>query len=164
VPGRPLTITQVLALLVAAPPRLVTLTAGIAPDQLRATPARDAWSANDVLAHLRACSDVWGGCIATILAEDTPTLRAVNPTTWIETTNYRDLDFRPSLRAFAAQRAKLLMVLDALPPDGWARTATGTGGGSARLRSVLDYAQRLARHERSHLRQIGRIAATLKRS
>jgi hypothetical protein len=25
------------------------------------------WSAVEVLAHLRACGDVWGGCIARIL-------------------------------------------------------------------------------------------------
>jgi hypothetical protein len=37
------------------------------PAELLATPGPDEWSANDVLAHLRACSDVWGGHIAAIL-------------------------------------------------------------------------------------------------
>ena len=52
------------------------------------------WSATEILAHLRSCADVWGDCIAAILAEDRPTLRAINPTTWIDRTNYRETDVR----------------------------------------------------------------------
>jgi hypothetical protein len=105
VPSRSLTIEQVLSLLAETPPRLEALTAGLAPAQLQSAPNDDEWSATDVLAHLRACADVWGGCIATIIAEDRPTLRAVNPRTWIKQTDYRELAFQPSLRAFAARRA-----------------------------------------------------------
>ena len=56
-------------------------------------------------------------------------MRAVNPRTWITQTDYLELEFRPSLRAFAVQRAALLAVLEALPPDGWSRAATVTGAG-----------------------------------
>ncbi len=80
-PSRSLTIEQILTLLTETPRRIAALTAGLAPAQLHATPNHGEWSANDVLAHLRACADVWGKCIAAILAQDTPTLRAVNPTT-----------------------------------------------------------------------------------
>jgi hypothetical protein len=161
VPSTPLTIEQVLALLVATPPRLAALTADLSPVQLRTAPADGEWSANEVLAHLRACADVWGGCIATILAEDMPRLRGVNPRAWIKKTNYRDLDFRPSLRAFAMQRAELLAVLESLPPEGWSRAAMVTDMvGKVFERTVLDYAQRLARHERTHLKQIERLVST----
>lgn len=153
----PLTIEQVLSLLAATPPRLAALTADLPPAQLHTSPNADEWSANDVLAHLRACADVWGTCIATMLTEDGPTLRAVNPTTWIKQTNYRDLDFQPSLCAFAAQRAELLTVLEPLPPDSWSRAATVTGAGKVLVLTVLDYARRLARHERPHLKQVERI-------
>ncbi|MGH2501364.1 MAG: DinB family protein, partial [Ktedonobacterales bacterium] len=85
---RVLTIEQTLTLLAATPTRLAALTAGLTPAQLRTPPSPDEWSANDVLAHLRACADVRGGPIATILAEDTPTIRAVNPLTWIQQTDY----------------------------------------------------------------------------
>ena len=156
-PSRSLTIEQVLSLLAETPPRLEALTAGLAPAQLRSTPSDDAWSANDVLAHLRACADVWGGCIATIIAEERPTLRAVNPRTWIKQSDYLDLEFQPSLRAFAAQRTELVAVLAALPPDGWSRAATVTGAGKALERSVLSYARWLAEHERPHVKQIARL-------
>jgi hypothetical protein len=159
--SRALTVEQALALLEATPPRLAALTDGVTPAQLRAAPAPDEWSANDVLAHLRACADMWGKYIMAMLAEDRPTLRAVNPRTWIEQTNYRELDFRPSLRAFTSQRSELLTVLKPLPAEGWSRSAIVTGAGKPLALTVLSYAQRLARHERPHVKQIERIVTTL---
>ncbi len=100
-PGRSLTIEQVLTLLTQTPPRITALTAGLVPAQLHAPPSPDEWSANDVLAHLRACADVWGNCIEAMIAQDTPTLRAVNPQAWIKKTDYLEQEFQPSLRAFA---------------------------------------------------------------
>lgn len=161
-PSGSLTPEQVLRLLAATPPRLAALTAGLAPAHLRTAPSRDEWSANEVLAHLRACADVWGNCIATILDQDTPTLRAVNPRTWIERTDYRAQDFKPLLGALAAQRADLLAVLEPLPPEGWSRAATVTGAGKPLTLTVLSYAQRLARHERPHVKQIERIVTTMR--
>src|SRR5688572_6412361 len=136
-----LTVDQVVVMLAATPTRLGALTAGLEPAQLRTSPGPGEWSANDVLAHLRSCADMWGMCIAAILAEDHPTLRAVNPRAWIKQTDYPDLEFRPSLDAFAAQRAELLAVLAPLPPDGWSRSATVKGAGAVLERTVLIYAQ-----------------------
>ena len=160
-PSRSLTIEQVLSLLAETPPRLEALIAGLAPAQLQTAPSDDEWSANDVLAHLRACADVWGGCIAAIIAEERPTLRAVNPRTWITLTDYLDLAFRPSLRAYATQRARLLTLLEALPPEGWSRAATVTGAGKTLERTVLSYARWLAEHERPHVKQIARLVTSM---
>ncbi len=157
-PEKPLPIEQVLTLLAQTPPRIAALTADLAPAQLRTAPNQGEWSANDVLAHLRACADVWGDCIAAILAE-MPALRAVNPRTWIKQTDYLDLEFRPSLQAFATQRAGLLAVLEPLPREAWSRAATVSGAGKALERTVHFYAQWLATHERPHVKQIARIAS-----
>ena len=156
-----LTIEQVLTLLAEAPPRIAALTTGLTPAQLHAAPNPDEWSANDVLAHLRACADVWGNNIMAMLAEDTPTIRAVNPRTWIRKTDYLELKFQPSLRAFTAQRTELLQVLEPLKPKDWSRAATVTGAGKPLVQTVLSYADRLARHERPHLKQIKRIVNTM---
>jgi hypothetical protein len=157
-----LTVDQVLALLRESPRRIAALTAELTPAQLRTPPEPNSWSANDALAHLRSCADVWGDCIKVILAEDRPTLRAVNPRTWIKRTNYRELAFQPSLQAFLAQRDALLAVLEALPPEAWSRAAIVKGAGRTLERSVLFYAQWLAEHERSHVKQIGHIAEALR--
>lgn len=156
-----LTPSQVLTLLAETPPRIAALCAGLAPEELQMRPTPDEWSANDVLAHLRACADVWGNCIVAMLAQDRPVLRAVNPRTWIKKTNYLELAFRPSLRVFATQRADLLAVLVPLPPEGWSRAATVTGAGKVLERTVLFYVQWLARHERQHVKQVERIVNTM---
>ncbi len=162
-PSKLLTTEQVLTLLAATPQRIVALTADLSPAQLHTPPTDDGWSLNDVLAHLRACADVWGNCIVTIIAGDTPTLRAINPRTWIKQTNYLDLEFAPSLRSFITQRADLLAALEPLSPEGWLRVATVRGAGKVLERTVLFYGQWLAVHERQHVKQIERIANMMHR-
>jgi hypothetical protein len=159
---RNLSHAQILTLLTATPPRIAELTECLAPDQYLEAPNRGEWSANEVLAHLRSCADVWGSCIAEIISEDGPTLRAVNPRTWIKKTDYREQEFQHSLQAFTAQRADLLAVLEPLAPAGWFRSATVTGAGKPLVRTVFFYAQWLAIHERPHIKQIERIAHTMR--
>jgi hypothetical protein len=161
VPNNSLTIERVLNLLEETPRRITALTASLAPAQLHAKPNRDEWSVNDVLAHLRACADVWGKCMQAMIAEDSPTFRALNPLTWINKTDYLGLEFRPSLHSFTAQRADLLAVLEPLPREGWSRTATVTGAGKVLERTVLFYGRWLAGHERTHVKQIDRIVNTM---
>ena len=144
-------------MLAATPAHLADLTAGLPPAQLLAPPEPGAWSARDVLAHLRACADMWGKAIVQILSADRPTIKAVNPRTWIKQTDYREQQFEPSLQAFTAQRSELLAVLQPLALEAWSRMATVTGAGKPRQRTVYTYAQWLANHERSHLMQMERI-------
>ena len=106
-PNHAFTSEQALTLLTATPMRLAELTANRTPAQLRTPPPLNEWSTNDVLAHLRSCADMWGAAIAVILAQDKPTFRAINPTTWIKQTNYPDLDSVDAQRRLAG-RAKSL--------------------------------------------------------
>ena len=163
----PRSIEQILILLAAAPARLAhltggDLTAGLPPARWLASPEPGEWSARDVLAHLRACADMWGKAILVILSEDAPTIKAVNPTTWIKQTDYRQQEFQPSLQAYTAQRAALLAVLQPLAPAAWSRMALVTGAGKPIQRSVYTYAQWLANHELTHLKQVDRIVNALR--
>ncbi len=153
------TIEQILTMLAQAPPRITALTAGCHPGQLLTAPAPGEWSANEVLAHIRACADVWGGCIKEIITHDRSVVRAVNPRTWIKSTDYLEMEFHPSLQAYTEQRSKLVVVLQALTPADWSRSASVTGAGAPLERTAFFYAQWLARHERPHLKQIARIVA-----
>ena len=159
---RPLPIEQMLTMLSEMPARIAALTSGLAPDKLRAAPNPGEWSANEVLAHLRSCADVWGNYIATIVAEDRPTIRAVNPTTWIKRTDYREQEFCPSFDAFARQRTGLVTFLEGLAPEAWSREAIVTGAGKPRVRTVHSYGEWLANHEWSHVKQIERIANAMR--
>ncbi len=158
----PRTIEQIQTMLADTPARIASLTEGLSPEQLVAPPQSGEWSARDVLAHLRACADMWGKYIVVILNQDRPTFKAVNPTTWIKQTDYREQQFQPSLQAFTAQRAELLAVLEPLAPEDWSREATVTGAGKPRLRTVHTYGEWLANHERSHIKQFERIVSAMK--
>ena len=121
-----MTVPQVLEQLRATPKRLREITTGVPPETLRTPPAPDEWSANDVLADLRPCSDRWG-TLRLDRHRDHPQLRATNPVVWITKTDYPDLEFAPSLRAFVRQRKALLTVLDRLEYEDWLQTGTLVG-------------------------------------
>jgi hypothetical protein len=97
-PRRSPAAAQVIRLLEENPRRIASLTAGLTPIQLRTPPSPDGWSANEVLAHLRSCADVWGGYIKKILDQDRPKIRAVSPRGWINRTDYREQEFESSWR------------------------------------------------------------------
>jgi len=156
-----LPVETILSLLEFTPRHLAELTANASPQQLCREPAAGEWSAGQVLAHLRACADVWGErYMLPILRQEHPTLKALNPRTWILSTNYLQMDFQPSLLAFSDQRARLLKVLSALNPQDWQRGNTLIGAGSPLQQTLHQHADRMARHDRTHLKQ---IEQTLKR-
>ena len=156
------TTDTILTLLADSPRRIAEVTEGLTPEQLGRRIGQDTWSIIDILAHLRACSDRWGGDIVTILAKDNPTIRAISPRTWMRETNSPDLKFRPSFESFGAQRAELLTTLASLSPEQWARSATVLRGGRSLERTVWDLAEQLANHERGHVEQINQVVDALR--
>ena len=157
-----LTIEQVLTLLAEAPRRIEAVTAGLARAPLHAAPNEDEWSANDVLAHLRSCADVWGRSIVTMVREDHPTVRAISPRTWIHGTDYPDCAFGSSFEAYSRQREELLALLEGLSPEEWVRGGTFTGAGRLLERTVLSEATAIAVHEWPHVKQIERVVNSMR--
>ena len=156
--GKPLNIEQILTILAVTPPQISSLTTGLEPDQLHIPPVPGEWSARDVLAHLRACGDVWGKHIMMILTEEKPTIRGINPRVWIKKTDYLEQEFQLSFQVFTRQRSELLSVLGALPHEAWFRTGVVIDTvGKQFERDVLHYADNLARQERSYVRQMEQI-------
>ena len=154
-------VERALTLLTDTPREIASLTRDLTKKRLHAKPDEDTWSANDILAHLRACADVWGKSILAMIAQDHPTLRYVSPRTWIRKTNYLEIDFHASLGAFTKQRADLLKTMEALAPAGWSRGATFTGTVKGREGTVLSYAMRMADHECVHLEQLDTVLKRL---
>ena len=150
----PAEIETLLKLLSQSPRRISAASKALEDSRLYFRPDDKSWSANDVLAHLRACADVWGKSIMAMIAQDHPTLRYVSPRTWIRKTDYPDLEFRPSLDAFTRQRRELLKSLKTLELAGWARGATFTATTTGREETVLSYVQRMALHENKHCGQV----------
>ncbi len=161
-PHPSLSTDEILDVLRQTPARVATSTDGYSTAQLRAIPPEGGWSVNEVLAHLRACADVWGSCIETILAQDHPTIRAINPRAWIKRTDYPQQEFTPSLEAFTAQRTRLMTILERLTVAQWSRSATMTHSGAPIERTLQSFAWRMAVHERAHVKQIERIVRSLR--
>ena len=149
-------IRAVLTLLSETPKEIDRIAQGLDEQQLHRQPEVDAWSAQDIVAHLRACAEVWGRSIDRMLTEDHPTIRYVSPRAWIKKTDYLQQDFRDTLRRFSEQRAVLVTRLRKLTSSGWTRGATFTGTTSGRDGTVLSYATRIAGHEVRHLDQLRR--------
>jgi hypothetical protein len=156
--ARLMTIDAVMATLTTTVPRITELSTGLTPARLNAAPEADAWSINDVLAHLRACHDVLGGNVLRILAEDRPAWKGMNPRTWQKKTDYHEWEFVPAFEAFAGQRAALLAVLEPLPREVWQRYAVVKVPPAKTYEyTALYYADWMAGHERAHLKHIRRL-------
>jgi hypothetical protein len=145
---------HLLELLAATPRRLASISRSLDDERLSFKPDQTAWSANDILAHLRACAEVWGKSILAMIAQDHPTLRYVSPRTWMRKTNYPEQDFHASLHAFTQQRIELLTALKALNPADWARGATFTATTRGREQTILSYVRRITDHEHEHAQQL----------
>src|SRR5262245_36139133 len=144
-------IQPVLTTLSQTPNAIARIARGCSVRQLHRKPGPDAWSAREIVAHLRACADVWGRSIERMVAEDHPTIRYVSPRGWIRKTDYLEQSFRESLRAFSDHRAALVGTLRELGAIDWSRRATFTGTTLGRHATVLSYARRIADHEVQHL-------------
>jgi hypothetical protein len=149
-------IEATLKTLADTPGQIARIARGCSFQQLQRKPSPDAWSARDIVAHLRACAEVWGRSIARMITEDHPTIRYVSPRSWIKKTDYLDQGFAESLRQFSEGRACLLHTLGALKADAWSRGAAFTGTTLGREATVLSYAKRIAEHESGHVDQLRR--------
>lgn len=150
---------RVLELLASTPGQIARLVRGCPIALLERAPAPEAWSARDIVAHLRACADVWGGGIERMLAEDHPTIRYVSPRGWMRKSGYLQVSLDTSLRAFTQTRASLVETLETLTVTQWGRGAKVTGTTAGATATVLGYATRMAEHEVGHLAQIHRALA-----
>ena len=83
-------------------------------------------------------------------------MRYVSPRGWIKKTDYLQLSFHETLRAFSQERVVLVRTLSKLSASGWARGATFSATTLGRKATVLSYATRIADHEVRHLDQLRR--------
>ena len=154
----PDSIQEYLKLLGKTVRQITSITKQVDESRLQAKPGRDEWSINDILAHLRSCADVWGDQIDKMIAKDKQKLPSAHPRQWIKRTNYCELPFQESFRAFKAQRRKLLKVLKELSFEDWSCRATIIG----RDHTIFTHVRRMALHEDTHCEQIAAILKKLR--
>jgi DinB family protein len=135
------------------PRRIKALTQNVDEARLQFKADQKTWSANEILAHLRSCADVWGDSIETMLAEVNPRIPYRHPRQWIKKTNYLELPFHESFQAFEVRRKKLLQVLKSLSFKDWSHGGTIQG----KEHTVFTQARRMATHENIHCEEIAEL-------
>jgi len=147
--------SRILELLTHAPLRVEKATRGAQTTRLCLRSDVEPWSVSDILAHLRACADVWGGSIIAMIMRDNPTMPYVSPRTWMKKPMYVEQEFNAALESFAKERQKLVKALAELDETGWLRRASFSGvSDRQRDQPVVSYADRIVNHEQPHLDQI----------
>lgn len=146
----PAEIQKYLILLEETPHRISSATQSEDKAHLQYRPDRKSWSVNDILAHLRACADLWTHSIYAMLAENEPAFSDINERKWAKVARYAELPFAESFQAFTFQRQNLLRVLKELPFESWERSAIIF----ERRHTVFTQTRRMGKHESEHVRQI----------
>lgn len=146
----PSEVQKYLRIISETPERIGPLIKGLEEDRLQARANAKSWSANDILAHMRSCADLWTHSIYAMLAEKEPSFTDINERKWAKVTRYGELPFHTSFQAFSLQRENLVRVLTDLPFDLWERSALIF----ERRHTVFTQTRRMAKHETEHLEQI----------
>ena len=155
----PAEIAKYLALLEEFPRTVTAWTTRLSEDQLRWSPGKKDWSIVEVVAHLRACAEIWSFSIYAMLTEDKPALPLLDERRWAKAARYATFEFHPSFQIFCLQRGELLVVLKALDFESWVRSANIEG----RNHTVFSQSRRMALHETEHLEQIQALLEGLPR-
>jgi hypothetical protein len=146
-------IEKYLRILSGTPQQIAQVAKGLDEARLQFKSDRKSWSANDILAHLRSCADLWTHSIYAMLAENEPVYSDINERKWAKVTRYDESPFVESLQVFSLQRENLLRVLKALPLVSWERPAIIF----ERKHTVFTQTRRMAKHEQEHVEQIASV-------
>jgi DinB superfamily len=122
--------------------------------RLRAAPADDAWSAAEILAHLRATDDILAFRAFMILARDNPPMPSFDERRWAEIAGYTWANFHASLEAFRLRRAELADMLRRASSADWERVGAHQERGPITL---LDVIEGVVEHEEEHCQQLEAI-------
>src|SRR5512143_687594 len=87
-----------LGILAKTPQQIAEAVKNVGEARLQFKADAKSWSANDILAHLRSCSDLWTHSIYAMLAENEPEFSDINERKWARVTRYTDLPFSKSLQ------------------------------------------------------------------
>jgi hypothetical protein len=146
---------RAIELLKQGPLRIKKATQYVQTAQLHVRTNEEPWSVDDLLIHLRACSDVWGETIMVMLTEDNPSQRYQSPRTFMKKPKYQNGEFAIALDSYTHERQKLVEVLTDLDPAGWSRPGTYTGvTAHHQHQTVWSLVNRIIDHEQPHLDQI----------
>ena len=144
-------IDELLYRLSDVPLRVARAVEGYSGAELRAISEAGAWSAVDILAHMRASNAIVAPRAYVLLTRDNPALAAYDERHWAEVARYIESDFRSSLALYALSRAELVNMLRHIGLEDWQRVGQHEEKGPV---SLLDVITSLVAHEEEHCAQL----------
>jgi hypothetical protein len=148
------TVADRLARLERTPSDLARLVRGHTDTVLSRRPGPDAWSAKEVVCHLRDAEEHLSGWIRMILAMDDPVLVTTGTADrWAEERQYGRHHVGAAWDAFGRRRDETLDLLRGLPDEAWRRAGRHERRGRM---TVDDIVALMAWHDDNHLDQVKR--------
>jgi len=138
-----------------APERLAALAGRCPAGEIARKPAPDAFSAREVIHHLRDIEiEGHGARLVRMLEETEPFLPAVNGDQLAIERRYNDRPHEPALEEFRQARARAVTRLSSMTPEEWRRGGTLDGVGPIRVEALV---QIWRTHDREHLEEMARL-------
>lgn len=127
-------------------------------DVLTRRPAEGAWSATEIVCHLRDVEEFYRDRVEFILTNAEPVLIVLDPDRWADERQYRRHDIVRAHAAFTDWRRETLAVLDSLGVEQWERAGLHRLRGRLTVRHIV---HGWAKHDDGHLDQLRRALAGL---
>lgn len=147
----PLPPDRALEALEAAPDVILSLIRRLTDDQMARQPKPGEWSIREVLVHLLMAQELLAGRVTKMLAEDSPSLKAMNA--W-NIDELAQTGAREIFDNFRVSREKTVAELKAAAPLGWWREGDHEEFGTV---TVLQQASYFAKHDHNHVTQIRQV-------
>jgi hypothetical protein len=134
-------------------------TTGAAGAMLDFQPGENKWGVRTIVCHLADTEMVLGMRLRQIIAEDNPTLPAIDQDLWAERLDYSKRKLSQAIESFRRTRAENYELLKDLPEATFARTGQHSKRGAITL---LDLLRIFAEHAEKHVQQIQAARAAFK--
>jgi hypothetical protein len=143
------------------PELLAVVLTGVFGDEEDFAPAAGKWSIRQIVAHVADVELVAAHRYRQLIAEETPTLVAMNQDAWAANLDYARRKPKQSLETFRRLRAENYHLLHALPEAAFERAGNHTERGRVTLHNLLEG---YAAHAESHARHLQEIRDIYKRT
>lgn len=124
---------------------------GLSDEEMHRRPQPDAWSALEVLCHLRDYAEEEARRVRRLVEEDSPALETYDEQAWARDRGYQRQDVAPVHDGLRSAWTGLAALLTGLSDGEWERAGSHPDLGEVTVRSR---AERQVRHARLHLEQL----------
>lgn len=135
----------------AGPAALRTALAGMTAEQIDAAPIPGKWSTRQVVCHIADTEPLYTERMKRVIAEERPTLFAVDPDVYAQHLAYGGRDLENELQLVECVRAQMVAILRTLPEAAFSREGVHSADGPLTLQTLL---QRITNHVPHHIQTI----------